>query len=73
MKMDEFREYKLRMGPQAIADLEWIADQYGMKGFSEAIRRAIGTEKYLLEQIASGHVVLIEHKETKQQRELNFI
>jgi hypothetical protein len=50
----------LRLSPEARDSLEWIAGQYGNIPLAEVIRKALSTEKYLLEQSASGSKLLIE-------------
>ncbi len=50
----------LRLSTDAREALEWIAGKYGNITLSEAIRRALGTEKYLLEQKDKGSAILIE-------------
>jgi hypothetical protein len=40
--------------------MEWIASKYGNVSLAEVIRRALGTEKFLLEQKDKGAAILIE-------------
>ena len=65
------KKYTLRLGPQAAKDAEWIARKYGIT-IAEVFRRAISTEKYLLEQFEAGEVLILENKRTGRQRELAF-
>ena len=67
----EARKFTLRLGPEAVADLEWVAGQYGIN-LAEVFRRAVATEKYLLEQQNNGEAVLLENRRTGRQRELVF-
>ena len=53
----------LRLSADARATLEWIAAKYGSVSLSEVIRRALGTEKFLLEQREKGASILIEEKD----------
>jgi hypothetical protein len=50
----------LRLSPDARTAMEWIATKYGNVSLAEVIRRALGTEKYLLEQREKGAAILIE-------------
>ncbi len=50
----------LRLSADARATLEWIAERSGGISLAEAMRRALGTERYLLEQQAKGASILIE-------------
>lgn len=50
----------LHLSPEARDSLEWIAGQYGNIPLAEVIRKALSTEKYLLEQSALGGKLLIE-------------
>jgi hypothetical protein len=50
----------LRLSPEARASMEWIASKYGNVSLAEVIRRALGTEKFLLEQKDKGAAILIE-------------
>ncbi len=68
----EPKKLTLRLGPEAVADLEWIARKYGGITLTEVFRRAVATEKYILEQQDAGEVVLLENKRTGRQRELAF-
>jgi hypothetical protein len=49
----------LRLSPEARKTLEWIATTSGVT-LAEAIRRALGTEKYMLEQVKKGNTIVIE-------------
>jgi hypothetical protein len=50
----------LRLSPEARETLQWIADQRGDVPFVEVIRRALGTERFLLEATRNGGRILIE-------------
>jgi hypothetical protein len=67
---DEGRKFTLRLGGEAVADLQWIADQYGGITFTEVFRRAIETEKFLLQQQRDDHMILLENRKSGRQREL---
>lgn len=50
----------IRLSADARDALEWIAAKYGNISFADAMRRALGTEKYLLEQRDKGSSILVE-------------
>jgi len=50
----------LRLSTETREVLEWIASKYGNITLAEAVRRALGTEKFLLEQKEKGSAILIE-------------
>lgn len=57
----------LRLSADARAALEWISAQYGNVSLAEVIRKALSTEKFLLEQKAKGSAILIEDVGGKQR------
>ncbi len=67
------KKLTLRLGSEAVADLEWIAKQLGGITLTEVIRRAVATQKYLLDQQELGDVIVLENKRTGRQRELALI
>ncbi|WP_349958073.1 hypothetical protein [Rhizobium sp. ZPR3] len=52
----------LRLSNEARATLEWIAEYYGNISLNEAMRRALGTERFLLEEKQKGSTILIEER-----------
>jgi hypothetical protein len=50
----------LRLSPEAREALQWIADQRGGVPFVEVIRRALGTEKLLIDAQKHGARILID-------------
>lgn len=50
----------VRLSNEARATLEWIAEYYGNISLNEAMRRALGTERFLLEEKQKGSSILIE-------------
>jgi hypothetical protein len=69
-KADDVRsgdKITLRLSPDARAALQWISAQYGNVSLAEVIRRALSTEKYLLEQRAKGSSLLIEDTSGRQR------
>lgn len=52
----------LRLSGDTREALEWIAAKYGNISLAEAIRRAIGTEKFFLEERDKGSSVIVEEK-----------
>ena len=67
---DEGRKFTLRLGREAVADLQWIAEQYGGITFTEVLRRAVETEKFLLQQQLADEMILLENRKSGRQREL---
>jgi hypothetical protein len=51
----------LRLAPDVRVALEWIANKKGVT-LGEAIRQAIGREKFLQEEVERGSAILIEEK-----------
>jgi len=66
----DVKKLTLRLGVEAVSDLAWVAQQYGGISLTEVLRRAVATEKYLLEQQKAGDVIILENKRTGRQREL---
>jgi hypothetical protein len=52
----------LRLSPDARETLEWIASRRGSVSFVEVIRRALGTERCIMEQQLVGARILVEPK-----------
>ena len=52
----------LRLSPEANTALDRLCGQRGGVSRAEAIRRAIGTELFIVEQINSGARILLEDK-----------
>lgn len=52
----------LRLSSEARETLDWIASRYGNISLNEAVRRALGTEKFLLEERDKGSTILIEEQ-----------
>jgi hypothetical protein len=50
----------LRLSPDARETLQWIADQRGGVPFVEVIRRALGTERFLIDAQKNGARILVE-------------
>jgi len=53
----------LRLSADNRKVLEWIASRYGNITLAEAVRRALGTEKFLLEQKEKGASILIQESD----------
>lgn len=66
----EEKKFTLRLGESAVNDLNWISKKYGGINLTEVFRRAVATEKYLLQQQELGEVIILENKRTGRQREL---
>ena len=54
------RRYTLRLSKEAAETLDWISQQRGGVTSAEVIRRALGTERLLLEQIRNGFTITLE-------------
>lgn len=61
------KRFSLRLSPEAAETLDWIAKQRGGVSYAEVIRRALGTERMLLEFIAQGSNILVEKKNGRFQ------
>lgn len=61
------KRFTLRLSPEAVETLDWIAKQRGGVSYAEVIRRALGTERLLLELIAEGSNILVEKKNGRFQ------
>jgi hypothetical protein len=66
----EGRQVTLLLGAEATSDLQWISRQYGGIPLTDVIRRAVATEKYLLQQQCNGEMIVLENRQTGDQREL---
>lgn len=69
---DAKKSFTLRLSKKALADLKWISDHYGGISITEVLRRAVATEKLLLENQISGNELIIEDSETKRQKILTL-
>ena len=54
------KRFTLRLAPAAAETLDWIVKHRGGVSYGEAIRRALGTERFLMERIERGAAVVIE-------------
>jgi len=61
------KRYTLRLSPEAAETLEWIARERGGVSAAEVIRRALGTERFLLEQKRDGNAILVELANGRQR------
>ena len=62
----------VRLSPEARATVDWIAEQRGVSNV-EAIRRAIGTEKFFLELTQRKAKIYVEVPGEKNLKEVVFI
>jgi hypothetical protein len=60
----------IRLTSQARAAVDRIAYLLGGVSATDAIRRSIGTELYLLEEQQRGARILLEYRDTETTREL---
>lgn len=54
------KRYTLRLSPEAAETLEWIANARGGVSAAEVIRRALGTERILIEEAKGGSAIVLE-------------
>lgn len=67
---DNLTKVSLRLTPEAMDTVNALKEHYGIKNLSEVFRKALGTEKYLVEQLKTNHRILIENKDDGITREL---
>ena len=65
------KSFTLRLSPEAVETLDWIARERGGATYAEVIRRALGTERFLMQLVASGASILVE-KPGQRTKELIF-
>lgn len=56
-----------RLSGKALTELEWIAERSGVS-LGEAMARAIGIQRYILEKSAEGAEILVEQKDGRTKR-----
>jgi len=66
----QLKKFTLRLGGDAVADLDWISQKYGGITTTDVFRRSVQTEKYLLEQQEAGETIVLENNKTGRQRVL---
>ena len=54
------KRYTLRLSQEAADTMDWIARERGGVSHAEVIRRALGTERFLLEQMRNGTSIVLE-------------
>jgi hypothetical protein len=64
---ENFTRYTLRLGPEAMETVNWIKKKRQVSNLTEVFRRAIATEKFLLESEEQGDVIILEDKSGKQR------
>ncbi|AGY58905.1 ribbon-helix-helix protein, CopG family [Gloeobacter kilaueensis] len=69
--MAEKKKLTVNLSDDALADLEQIAKAQGIT-LTEAIRKALATEGYLLRETKLGRKILVQDPSTKEIRELVF-
>lgn len=65
------KRFTLRLSPEAVATLDWISHSRGGVSYQEVIRRALGTEKFLLSLIEEGASIVVE-KDGSRPKEMIF-
>jgi predicted DNA binding CopG/RHH family protein len=65
------KRFTLRLSPEAVATLDWISQSRGGISYQEVIRRALGTEKFLLSLIEDGASIIVE-KSGSRPKEIVF-
>mgnify|MGYP003348420578 CR=1 FL=1 len=53
----------LRLTPETRAAMEWMSAKYGGISMAEVIRKALSTEKFLLEEREKGVALLLEARD----------
>ena len=59
------KRFTLRLSPEAVETLDWISTRRENASYQEVIRRALGTEKFLLKLIEEGASIIVEQKDTR--------
>lgn len=65
------KRFTLRLSPEAVATLDWLSHSRGGVSYQEVIRRALGTEKFLLALIEDGASIIVE-REGARPKEVIF-
>lgn len=65
------KRFTLRLSPEAVETLDWISSRRSNASYQEVIRRALGTEKFLLKLIEEGASIIVE-KEGSRPKEIVF-
>jgi len=60
----------LRLSAEAKAALDWLSKERGGVSYAEVIRRALGTEQFLMEMRNKNASILIEEPGSKRLKEL---
>jgi hypothetical protein len=63
------RRVSVNLTEEAIKSLEALAHKRGIT-MTEALRKAIATEKFLVDEVSEGSKVLIRSKDGKETRQL---
>lgn len=63
------RRVSVNLTEEAIKSLEALAQKRGIT-MTDALRKAIATEKFLVDEVGEGSKVLIESKDGKNTRQL---
>jgi predicted DNA binding CopG/RHH family protein len=65
------KRFTLRLSPEAVDTLDWISSRRGNASYQDIIRRALGTEKFLLKLIEEDASIIVE-KEGSRPKEIVF-
>lgn len=65
------KRFTLRLSPEAVETLDWISERRSKASYQEVIRRALGTEMFLLKLIEEGASIIVE-KEGSRPKEIVF-
>ena len=65
------KRFTLRLSPEAVETLDWISERRSNASYQEVIRRALGTEMFLLKLIEEGASIIVE-KEGSRPKEIVF-
>lgn len=63
------KKMTITFSEEVAEELKEMAESQGLS-MNEVLRRALATEKYLLQAVRSGHRVLIRDEASKETREL---
>lgn len=53
-------------------DLKWLAEATGTDTAKEVLRQAVALQRFLLAEVQSGHIVVLENKASGLQRVLDL-
>lgn len=69
---DDAVKLTLRISPDVKKIIDKMSSDMGGVSITEVIRRALGTEHFLLEEKKNGNKILVENETTGKQKEIVF-